>query len=314
MRCQPLFLLVLAACTGLSTDEKKQVAQCMDSARTYYRDGKLDQAIGVCDRGLLLDKDNYVLRSLHAAVLLRQSGPANGSDHRLLDQSLKEFEDLYDTRRPSSHDRHVLFVYALGRQKQGLRLTAEAIRAKDAGKEDDCANFLRQATSEYEAASGMLEVLLERGEMQLLCHYHLMQISWSMSQKEQVLAHGESYLKLASQSQKALSDNIDRTTIYEEEAKQKRDLAQLREEEIEVRGFLGNLMFDAKNYKGALEQVNAVLALDSTRSNDYYNRARVLHALERDPEAKEDLRKFLATTQLPANNPKVIEAVQALSK
>ena len=50
------------------------------------------------------------------------------------------------------------------------------------------------------------------------------------------------------------------------------------------------------------------------RSNDYYNRARVLHALNRDPEAKEDLRKFLATTQLPANNPKVIEAVQALSK
>ena len=314
MRCLSLMLLALCACHSLSTDQQQDLSMCQESARTYYRDSRLEKALGVCERGLAIDNENYGLRSLYAAVLLRMSEPASGSEHQLLDRSRTEFATVYATRSPSRHERHVLFVYSLARQKQGLRLTGEAAQFKSAGKPELAEQSELLAVVEYRAAAEMLEVLLERGEMQLLCHYHLMQIAASFGDRDQVFRNGEAYLKIAEGDQQSLEKEIDRTTIFEEETKQKRNLQQLRDEEIEVRTFLGTLLFDKKDYDGALLQLDAVLRLDSTRSKDHYNRARVLKLLGRIDEAKNDLRQFLATTNLPPDHPNVIEAAAALKQ
>ena len=55
-----------------------------------------------------------------------------------------------------------------------------------------------------------------------------------------------------------------------------------------------------------------VLELDPKRSNDYYNRGRVLMALRRTDAAKRDFRMFLSTSSLPDDNERKTYAVQAL--
>jgi hypothetical protein len=60
--------------------------------------------------------------------------------------------------------------------------------------------------------------------------------------------------------------------------------------------------------------LDRVLQIDPARSVDYYNRGRVLLELQRQSTAKDDFRKFLATTNLPADNQKVTFAMAALKQ
>ena len=79
-----------------------------------------------------------------------------------------------------------------------------------------------------------------------------------------------------------------------------------------MRALYANWLFDRKQLEGTLSQLNRVLELDPKRSNDYYNRGRVLLKLERKDAAKSDFRMFLATSSLPDDNDKKTFAVHAL--
>jgi tetratricopeptide (TPR) repeat protein len=318
MRSLPL-LFVFAACTALSPDERQQLASYQSNAQLYFDGGKLDQALGMIQRGLELDPYDYKLRSLQGATLLRQSGPPLGGDHSKLDAALADLEQVYGWRAPERHDTHLLFFYALARQKQGLRLTAEAARQQGAARNSAAATGAAAATEasaqqEFAAAAEVLQIVLDRGEQLRLCHYHLMQIAALTHDADGVVRHGNAYLDAAGKEQALRRSNYERTTVLPYESEQKTALETLRDEEIQVRTFLANRLFDQKDYALALTHVDAVLALDPTRSANHYNRGRILRLLGRTEEAKADMRKFLATTTLPPDNPKVVDAVEILAK
>ena len=115
------------------------------------------------------------------------------------------------------------------------------------------------------------------------------------------------------ESQAAHGAEIKRTNTPGYEDVLKRQLAELRDEELEVRSLLAGHYYTQKNHLAALEMLNRVLDLDPKRSVDYYNRGRVLLRLDRDDAAKADFRKFLATTELPATSEKAVFAAQALT-
>ena len=316
MRSLPMLLLfaLATACSSTASDEERQLASFQRNAGLYFESGKYDQAMGLIERGLELEPDDYKLLSLRACIHLRQSGASGGSEQRQLDMSLKGFAEVYDQRAPSRHDRYLLFYYALARQKQGLRLMAEAARV-DPQQEDSkeiTAEKNAAADTELAAARDMLMVLLDRGEIPRLCHYHMVQIAAVTGEEVALLEHGEKYLVAVQKDQDLTQAEIDRTTVYGWEQFQKSGLKQLRGDEIGVRELLAQHLYQRGEYEPALAHVDAVLAIDPTRSDDHYNRGIILRKLGRTEEAKDDMRTFLATTSLPPDSPKVQDAVQAL--
>jgi tetratricopeptide (TPR) repeat protein len=110
----PLLLLCLLpywaalACAGVSRQQDRELASYQSNAQIYFENGNFDQAWNMVERGLLIDPDDYKLRALKGAILLRRSGPPLGDEHANLDASLQEFTEIYDWRAPVRHDHYVL--------------------------------------------------------------------------------------------------------------------------------------------------------------------------------------------------------------
>lgn len=307
-------LLLAAACSSTQSDEERQLASYQRNAGLYFEGGKFDQSLGLVEKGLEIEPDDYKLLSLRACIHLRQSGPASGTEHKLLDQSLAEFEEVYDQRNLEVHDRHLLFYYSLALQKQGNRLLTEAARidknAEDA--ERRAADKNAEADASLARAKDLLQALLARGEIPRLCHFHLFQIALLTRDDEGLLDHGEKFLEASASDLEKTQTEIDRTTVYGYEQEKKEWQKQLRGDEIGVRIQLGERHFARGDYEAALRHVDAILALDPRRSDLRYNRGQILRKLGRTDEARNDLRTFLATTSLPPDSAKVRDAVEAL--
>jgi tetratricopeptide (TPR) repeat protein len=283
MRSLPALLLLLGACSSLSTEQQQQLSQFQQNAKLYAERGDLDRALSMCDRGLEVSPDDYLLHSLHAGLLLRFSRRQADGGPQLLDKSLEEFAAVYATRSPNRHAPHLLFYYALARQQQGWRLTNQAALAHARNQQTE--ELDTAAAAEFTAAAGMLQALLVRGELKRLCHYHLMQIARLQNNVDEAITQGEEYLKSAKIDNAAAQRELDRTTVIGYEHAMQNALEELRQDEIEVRSFLGTILYSRKDYEKALPHVTEVLRLDSTRSNDYWNRYRILRALDRVEES-----------------------------
>lgn len=318
MRRLPLLLLPLlaAACYSSRDDDESRLASFQRNALLYFEREKFGQALGLVERGLEIEPDNYKLLSIRACIHLRVSAPATGSDHRTLDQALAEFEEVFDQRDASRHERYFLFYYALAHQKQGLRLMAEAARLDPAAPDraEIAAAKNEAADTELAAARELLQVLLDRGEILRLCHYHLVQIADVQGDAKGRVEHGEAFLKAAAEDQKKTANEIDRTLVYSYEQFNKAALKHQRGDEIAVRNLLAKHFYERGEFENSLQHVDAILAIDPTRSEEHYNRGILLQKLGRKEESKDELRTFLATTHLPPDSAKVQDAVQALTR
>ncbi|MEO6595799.1 MAG: hypothetical protein ABIP94_13695 [Planctomycetota bacterium] len=313
-------LAFLCACSSLSTDEEQQLASHQRNAKYYFDGGRLDQAMGQIERGLELDPDDYLLKSLEGAVLLKSSASAQGTDHRRLDQATAVLEAVYDTRSANRHQPYLLLNYALALQKQGQRHLGEAIRLEgQAQRTPDSKEIADKATAEHGLATArltqardLLGVLIERGEVLRIAHNHRFQIAQQLGDDNLLAESAKAYLEQCAKDQATAQREIERTTEAKWEAEQLKTLRGLRDEELEVRAMLAKSDYDHERYAEALVHLNRVLELDPQRSVDYYNRGRVLLALKEPAAAKKDFEKFLATTNLPATSDKKTFAITAL--
>lgn len=337
MRLLPTLLCLtcaLVACRSFYGEEAENLARYQYNAQRYFDDAhnlvgsnllaKLDQAMDQVDRGLEIEPDDYKLLSLKATILLRQSKAGGGAGDRLLQEAETLFQEVYGTRSPSRHERHLLFNYTMALQAQGIRNLTETQRLREAaargapGSGDAAANQARAAEHEAVGRSKLMQardvlgVLHERGDLPRLVHFHSMQIAAALGDHAGTVAQGKAYLDAARADQQRLKDEIVRTPNVSFERVRRTDLQQLQREELEARTFLANLHYDRGEYEAALQHLDVVLELDPARSSDYYNRGRCLRALGRVEAAKADFRKFLATSDLPAGNPKMTDAVRAL--
>lgn len=313
-------LLLLCSCNSLSHEEQQQLGSHQRNAKYYVEGGRLEQALDQIDRGLALDPDDYQLLAMRGTVLLRQSGSAMSTDHRLLDQAAAILTDVYATRSPQRHEPFVLLPYALALQKQGRRHLGEELRLRgQASRAPNQAELLANADVEHGAAQDLLtradavlDVLIARGEVLRPAWNHKLQIAQDRRDDAAFVTAAQAYLDQAAKDQAAVRAEIERTMVPAYENEQAQQLRSLQTEELEVRGLLADHYFTRKQFDGALAQLNRVLELDPQRSTDYYNRGRVLMELGRSEAAKGDFRKFLATSTLPPSSDKVTLATKAL--
>jgi tetratricopeptide (TPR) repeat protein len=317
-----VLLLLLCGCSSLSHEERQLLTSHQRNAKYYFEGGRLDQAMDQIERGLGIDPDDYLLRALRGTVLLRQSGSALSTDHRLLDQATATLESVYEERSPSRHEPFVLLPYALALQKQGRRRIGEELRLRgQASRAPDAGDLLAQADAEREAgrelllrARDVLAVLIDRGEALRSAWNHQLQIAQDLGDDLVFVTAANAYLEQAAKDQAAVRAEIERTMVPAYETEQVKRLRGLTDEELEVRALLAEHLYSRRQFDAALVQLNRVLELAPQRTIDYYNRGRVLLELQRLEDAKADFRKFLATSTLPPSSDKVTLAMKALDQ
>jgi tetratricopeptide (TPR) repeat protein len=306
------FLLLLCACSSLSSEQQDQLALHQRNAKYYFDGGRIDQAVGQIERGLELDPDDYLLLSLKGSILLKQSASALGQDHRRLDEATEVLTKVYETRSANRHEPYLLLNYALAQQKQGRRHLGESLSLRDqATRAPEKQELLNRADAAQEQAAArlgeareVLGVLVDRGELLRIAHYHLLLIAQDLRDDVAFDIHEKAYLKQLQKDQTFLTNEIEHTAVAAYEQKRIQDLENLKNEELEVRGLLAEHNYMKRNFENALTMLNRVLELDPSRSVDYYNRGRVLLELQRNEDASKDFKTFLATTALPDDNPK----------
>jgi tetratricopeptide (TPR) repeat protein len=337
MRHAALLPLLLCACSSVSSEQRDQLALHQRNAKFYLEGNKLDQALQQIERGLEIEPDDYSLNAMRGAVLLRSSGSSLGTDHRLLDEATDQLAKVYDFRSIGRHEPYLLFDYARALQKQGRRHLGEAVRLRDQATRAPgsgtvaaeastapapTADELREradaeqeiATSQLTQARELLESLVERGEILLQCHLHLVLIAQDLRDDELFRRHEATYLEQIKLDQTRVRREIERTSTPSWEQEQLAALRTMRDQELEMRSLFALFHWQRKEHEAALEHLNRVLEIDPARSTDYYNRGRVLLDLERRDDAKADFRKFLATTDLPSSSEKKTFAAQALAQ
>lgn len=319
-----VLLLLLCACTSLSTEQRDQLAFCQRNAKYYFEGGRYEQAMTQIEKGLELDPDDYQLQSLRGSVLLKQSGSALGQDHRRLDEATEYLTKVYEMRGANRHEPYLLLNYALALQKQGRRFLGEAMNlqsqatraaeAEKAGLQKQADEVQQRSNEKLQTAREVLGVLVERGEVLRVAHYHLLLIAQDLRDNQAFENEAKLYLEQLAKDQATTTRNLERTTVVGYEQDQIQLLRDLKQEEIEVRSLLAEHHYTRKNYEAALVMINRVLEIDPSRSADYYNRGRLLVEMKRSVEAKADFRKFLAMSDLPANHEKKTIAFAALNQ
>ncbi len=324
-----LSALLPVACSPLSQEEKNQLAECQQNAATYWGGGMLDQCLGMAEKGLEIDPEDYKLSTLKGMVWLRQASDDRYTDEqegRLLQKAEEQLATVYEWRSPSRHEGFLLLGYGMALQARGIRRMQDAIRDRDAARslgeraKGHAERLERAEEAEAEGretlgrARSVFDVLIERGDLMMLAHYHLMQVAAGLDQPDLVLTHGNQYLDAVRRFQEVNQSRIEAssTATFERELRKEQD--RIRSQELDVRVFLAKTLYDQKNYAAAVVHLDAVLAANPSRTTDYFNRGRCLRELGQSDRAREDFRRFVATSNLPASNPRMVEAVQFLGQ
>ncbi|MCC6785970.1 MAG: hypothetical protein IT457_24200 [Planctomycetes bacterium] len=329
-RCIPL--LLLGACSvfgGLSPEERDQLQFYRQNAGVYFRGDRYEQALDMARKGLELDPEDYHLLVTAALCNLQRAGDdvqGSGSDAQMLQTAEGFFDRAFALRDFEDNAPEAILGYATTKQRLGrdLRrranvLASELERAELAEndrirRESQRREFEVRALSYWSEARRALKVLLERQELLRFAHKQLMEISAELNEYEPAVEHGNACLAENRRAQDRANQVIRETMDPGEEIRMRGELQGLLDQEKRVRSALAEMHFRKQEFAAAVEQLDALLALDPTRSADYYNRGRALERLDRRDAARRDYEKFLYTTSLPASDERVAHATRSTQR
>lgn len=313
-------LLLLPACSSVSSQEQDRLASYQRNAALFFEGGKYGQAMINIERGLEIDPTDYKLNSMKGGILLLVSG----NDYKKLDEATTLLAHQFEQRSASRHEPHLLMNYARALQKQGMRHVGEAVRLEGQASRDKTADVAaltkaaaaerKQADELLTKADDLLGELIAQGAMLRLAHHHRLQIALQMGNDAGFLAESEAYFKQSKAAIDGTVQQIDKAVNVDYEREQVALLSQLKDEAMQVHATVAEFHFARKQYQAAKDHLDEVLKTDPRRVRDYYNRGRVLLELGKLEEAKTDFRRFLADPSEPANSERATFALQVLSR
>jgi tetratricopeptide (TPR) repeat protein len=181
---------------------------------------------------------------------------------------------------------------------ESRKLTAEAdsgvLPVLDARKRRERATELdKRAADNLGLAREHLDIIIAKGDLLDLAHYHMCLVA--TLQKDTVIArrHGEEFLKRIAARSKILNTRVEKTYDADKEAAWRDSLRDLKVKEIEINGLLANLSYKDNDFNQTVAYLDRVLALDPSRTADWYNRARCQYKLQALAKAKSDVEQFL---------------------
>lgn len=329
LRILCLLSLTLSACGtfGISSEQRAQLVQHQEQAKRYYDGNRLPQALDQVRQGLEIDAKDYQLNYMRGYCLLRQANDPRYATtparrRALLEEAATAFDTTLALRSESDHDpRTLLGVALLHEEMARFKLEQQKQVQEENGATDLDANeralqevrvreLIVQRDEHLLIAERTLKLLIERGDLLLLAHKHMLNVSSlrGLEHYATSVQHGQAFLERSQAQQDAKRKQIEQTTDFATEQEAQARLNDLVAEEVLVRAQLANLHFDKGNFAQTVAELDRILTLDPTRAPDYYNRARALHKLGRNAEAYKDVQKFLATHSLPPGHASLARA------
>ncbi len=288
-------------------------ASATDQINDYYR--SLDQI----DKGLAIVPSDYRLRSQRAMCLLM----LGKRDPNVLPKAEAEFKDVMAMRSDADHDPKTILGYGLTLHRLGYieRARAEILedesKLRGAGTSDSndpkarASEHRKRAQAYFHSAELQLLKLLEKEDFLLLAHRHLMNLKEHQGERAAAKAHGKAFLVECKKQRDHWEKKYATTTVYGYERNVVVPaIEDLNRNELAVRDSLSFMCQQDRDYRQAIEHLDRMLAMQPNRPLYYYNRGDCYRALGEDAAAKRDFKKFLGTTTLPPEHPKVKSAFE----
>lgn len=325
-----LALSLLASCAifgGLSEEEQARLeiyrknaqqyfeqASASDQSADYYR--SLDQI----NKGLSIVPDDYRLRSQRAMCLLMLG---KHRDPNLLPKAEQAFKEVMAMRSDDDHDPKTILGYGLTLHRLGYIERARAeiledqikIRGASTSDSDDprarADEHRARAMAYFDDAEQQLLKLLKKEDFLILANQHLMNLKEHQGDRAAAKEYGKAFLLECKKQREYWENKYKTTTLYRYERERVIPaLQELERNELAVRDTLSFMCQQERNYRQAIEHLDRMLALQPNEPIYYYNRGDCYRALGEDAAAKRDFKKFLGTTALPPEHPKVKHAFE----
>jgi tetratricopeptide (TPR) repeat protein len=322
----PLLATSCAIFGGLSEEEQKSLEVYRKNADDYFNRASTSnqvqgfyRSLDQIDKGLELVPDDYRLKSRRAWCFLM----LGKRDPRFLTDAETAFKDVMPLRSDDDHDPRTLLGYGLTLHRLGLiqRIRAEIledeVKHQGAGTSDSddpkarASEHRKKADAYFHNAERQLLKLVAKEDRLTTAYRHLINLKEHQGDRAAVKRYGEAYLERCQRDREYWEKKYQATTVAGYEANVVVPaLEDLDRNELQVRDTLSFAYQQDREYKKAIEHLDRMLHMQPNRPIYYYNRGDCYRALAMDAAAKRDFKKFLGTTALPPEHPKVKHAFE----
>jgi tetratricopeptide (TPR) repeat protein len=314
--------LALGACNSLTSQNEPELASYLGNAEQYYEGGHFQRAYQQWDQALKLDPDNRWAQ-LGQAMCLYQLGRAETPEAmKPLGQATERIERL---RREGGFDRDhwkVDLASALVHQRWA-DLYDRKLRRIDEDRQKGVppdqktldiskAEFVRHVAEAEKSFKAVLAGEEKAPRDRLTCWVGLAQIAFWRGDLEGSLKHADLYLKQVLRSEELWRSAAQAQPGSAAVFHGKLTGAQLQE--AELRDLMGAVLFRLGRTDEAEKELNQVIALFPDRAPPYLNRGIIRQMRGDDDLARGDFRKFLVLTDLPDNDPSILEATRRMAE
>jgi Tfp pilus assembly protein PilF len=313
----------LAACNSLSSETEGELATYCDNAEQYFEGGEYQRAYHQWEQALKLDPSNEGAR-LGQAMCLYEAGRAESPESiKPLVEATERLEKL-NSENFGKNQWKVELGVALAHQRwcdlydRKIRKIAEDEKRGVAPDAAELATAKREFESHLDVAERAFKSVLAGDEKEprdrLTCWVGLAQVAYWRGDLATSLKYANLYLDQVLRSKKFWKDQADKATNVSNTNlfKGKQSGAQLQE--ADLRELMASVLYQMGKTEEAAKELDTVIDMYPQRASTFMNRGILRQAQGDDDLARSDYRKFLALTELPDNDPSIIEANRRLSE
>jgi tetratricopeptide (TPR) repeat protein len=321
--CLILSAAILAGCNSLSSENEGQLATYLDNAEQYFDGAQWAAAFQQWDKALELDPSNEGAR-LGQAMCQYQAGRAENpsaikplvdATERLEKMSKQDFDKMQwkiDLGLALVHQRWCDLY------DRKIRKIAEDEKKGVAVDEKELAICKTEFESHLEIASKAFQKVLAGPEKEprdrLTCWVGMAQISYWRGDLATSLKYAELYLEQVLRSKQFWKEQADNSKHAANTVMFQGKYTGAQLQEAELRDLMGSVLFQMGREDEASEELDKVIEMFPQRAPAYMNRG-VLRQQRGDYDlARSDFKKFLNTTELPDNDPSILEATRRLEE
>ncbi len=317
---------VLAGCNSLSSENETQLTAYLDNAEQYFDGGDFERAYQQWGKALELDPSNEGAR-LGQAMSLFHAGRENSPDAM---KPLVEATTRLDKMRHEDFGKmqwKVELGVALVHQRWCYLYDLKTRKLDENEKKgvpvdpNERATVEREFQSHLETADAAFRGILSGEEQEprdrLTCWIGLAQISYWRHDPKRCLEYCNLYLAQVVNSKRFWESHESKETDAKHPANAAMfhgKFAGAQLQEADLRDLMGGVLLDMDRGDDAVAQFDQVVKMFPERASTYYKRGLVRQKKGDDDFARADFTKFLSLTELPDNDPMVIDAGDRLNQ
>jgi Tfp pilus assembly protein PilF len=314
-----LFASSLAACNTVSSENEGLLSNYLQNAAQYYDGGHFLRAYQQWEQALEIESDNEKAR-LGQVMALYQMGRVESVEAiKPLTEATKRVDELQNEDFDRDQWKVELAVALVHLRwcdiyDRKLRRIAEEERKGVAPDKKTQEIARREFEMHMDVSEKALHKAIAGPEREprdrLTCWLGLARIAAWRDDLEASLKYSNLYLEQIVKSKNLWKDSAERfprdAPIYEA----KFGGAQMQE--ADLRDLMGAVLFRLGRTDEAEKELNLVISMFPQRANAYLNRGILRQMRGEDDLARSDFKKFLSYTELPENDPSILEASRRL--